>query len=341
MATLAILLAGYSLFSAFVIATTHFRRAPFQEQTVSRTMGLVILATLAVLQAAHVAWLQWDQDWVGSPAYRMALFTVAPAFFLFSDPLLRPQTLTTWRPVHWLHLAPMAVSPWLASDVALPTAFAVGAGYLLWLARSLLALRGERANFRLEIQLLGGVFAIAVVVAVLGLFQAALPGKLFYSLYACAIGLAFLLVQIALGLRPQLQLEVQETVQAAYATSTLNNVDCAAVLARLDTLMAVEQVYTDSDLSLPGLAEQCGLSPHQLSELLNARLGKGFARYLREYRVEAAKAMLLQEPSASVLSVGLSVGFTAQSNFYEAFREIAGTTPGQFRKLNSQPRATK
>lgn len=341
MATLAILLAGYSLFSVIVIAVTHFRRTLFQEQDVSRHMGLALLAALAALQAAHVAWLQWDQDWVGSPVYRMALYTVAPAFFLFSAPLLRPQTSAAWRPVHWLHLAPMAVSPWLASDVALPTAFTVGAGYLLWLARSLLALREERANFRLEIQLLGGIFAIAVGVAALGLFQGALPGKLFYSLYASAIGLAFLLVQIALGLRPQLRMEVQETVQAAYATSTLNNVDCTAVLTRLDTLMAVERLYTDPDLSLPGLAEQCSLSPHQLSELVNARLGKGFARYLREHRVEAAKAMLLQEPSASVLSVGLSVGFTAQSNFYEAFREIAGTTPGQFRKLNGQHRAAK
>ena len=38
--------------------------------------------------------------------------------------------------------------------------------------------------------------------------------------------------------------------------------------------------------------------------------------------------MLLAEPSASVLSVGLNVGFSAQSNFYEAFREIEGMTPG-------------
>ncbi|MGE8357156.1 MAG: helix-turn-helix domain-containing protein, partial [Microvirgula sp.] len=40
------------------------------------------------------------------------------------------------------------------------------------------------------------------------------------------------------------------------------------------------------------------------------------------------------EPSASVLSVGLSVGFSSQSTFYEAFREIEGMTPGQFRKLH-------
>jgi AraC-like DNA-binding protein len=34
-----------------------------------------------------------------------------------------------------------------------------------------------------------------------------------------------------------------------------------------------------------------------------------------------------------VLSVGLNVGFTSQSNFYEAFREVEGGTPGQYRKL--------
>jgi len=66
-----------------------------------------------------------------------------------------------------------------------------------------------------------------------------------------------------------------------------------------------------------------------------------FSRYLRELRVAAAKAMLCDEPSASVLSVGLSVGFTSQSNFYEAFREIEGTTPGQFRKLHARSKPSK
>ncbi|MDQ5945645.1 MAG: hypothetical protein QG619_1067, partial [Pseudomonadota bacterium] len=32
--------------------------------------------------------------------------------------------------------------------------------------------------------------------------------------------------------------------------------------------------------------------------------------------------------------IGLCVGFTSQSNFYEAFREIEGMTPGQYRKLH-------
>ena len=57
-----------------------------------------------------------------------------------------------------------------------------------------------------------------------------------------------------------------------------------------------------------------------------------FSRLVRQYRVDAAKAMLIAEPRASVLSVGLSVGFNSQSNFYVAFKEITGVVPGQFRK---------
>lgn len=42
--------------------------------------------------------------------------------------------------------------------------------------------------------------------------------------------------------------------------------------------------------------------------------------------------MLLAEPEASVLSVGLAVGFASQSNFYAAFREVTGEVPGRYRR---------
>lgn len=310
----------------------------------SRGMGLILLLALSGLQLAHFSWLYLDQAWVATLPYRMTLFAVAPAFFLFSRPLLRPPVLPSIRLTALGHALPVAISPWLPDHLALPLAFIVGAGYLLWLVRSLYALRRERAGFHLEMILLGAVFVIAIGVSVLGLAQVALPGKLFFSIYAIAIGLAFFLVQTTLGLRPQLSAEVRDTVQATaqgYVSSTLTNVDCDAVLSRLDALMAADRIYVDPDLSLPGLAERLGLSTHQLSELINARLGKSFSRYLRELRIGAARAMLRDEPSASVLSVGLSAGFTSQSNFYEAFREIEGMTPGQYRKLHPATAATK
>lgn len=342
MTSLAILLAGFSVFCAISLALTHFRNDLYPAQRVSRAMGLVLLLALGGLQVAHFAWLYGDLPWVETIPYRLTLFAVAPAFFLFSQPLLRPQPLEPLRPALVGHAAPIVLSPLLPGEFgafALPLAFVVGAGYMAWLGRSLYALRQERATFRREIVLLGIVFAIAVGVSLLGLSRLALPGKLFYSLYAIAIGAAFFLVQTTLGLRPRLADEVQESAQTAYANSTLTNLDCDALLARLDVQMQNDRLYVDPDLSLPGLAEQLGISPHQLSELLNARLGKSFARYLRERRVGAAKVMLCAEPSASVLSVGLAVGFSAQSNFYEAFRELEGMTPGQYRKLNCRSAA--
>ncbi len=320
------------MFSALALALTHFRGEQYRDQVTARSAGLVLLLALSMLQGAHFAWLQFDQAWPATALYRATLFIVAPAFFLFSRPILQPQAEGTPGWMVGVHVAPAFVAWVLPGSLAMPSAFAIGAGYLAWLARSLYALRRERANFHLELLLLGSVFAVAFCVAVLGVWVEALPDRLFFSLYASAIGLAFLLVQVALGLRPQLSAEVRESAQAAYANTTLAKIDCEDALARLADLMQSERLYIDPDLSLAGLADRLGLSAHQLSELVNTRLGKGFSRYLRERRVEAAKAMLLAEPKASVLSVGLSVGFTSQSNFYEAFREIEGSTPGQYRK---------
>jgi AraC-like DNA-binding protein len=328
----ALLLAGYSIFCALALAIGHVGRKRYP--LLQKVAGLVLLAALAWLQGCHVAWLQADLSWPTLPGYRLALFTVAPAFYLFSRPLLDPATPQAASPTWLWHLLPLTVALLLPAAAAQALAFVIGAGYLLWLAYRLFPLRTERENFRLEISLLGSAFVIACAVALLGLQPGRLPGTLFHALYASAIGGALLLVQLALLLRPQLEEEVRDSVQAAYSHSTLQQVDCEAMLMQMETLMQTQRRYLNPELNLASLAAELSLSGHQLSELLNSRLGKGFSRYLREVRVAAAQQMLCDEPSASVLSVGLSVGFTSQSNFYEAFREVAGTTPGQYRKLH-------
>lgn len=339
MTTLAILLAGYSLFCALSIAASLLTGNALRERADARAMGVVLLAALAGLQLVHLSPLRSGPDWTGTAAYRVALFAVAPAFHLFSRAVLQPLAPAArgWRLA--LHALPLPIAPWLPPAVAQPAAFLIGAGYLLWLGRELFALRAARAHFRAEIALLGTALALAAGVAVIALTPSLLARDSFIALYACAIGLAFLLVQTALARRPDLPAEVQEAAQtqAAYAHSTLGRVDCDDALARLAALMDAERLFVDPELSLPALAQRLDLSTHQLSELLNARLGKGFTRYLRERRVAAARTMLVGEPTASVLSVGLNAGFNSQSTFYEAFREIEGMTPGQYRTLHGQP----
>lgn len=335
MTGLALIFIGYSLLAASGLALSHFRPSQHTDAALARWMGLGVLAALFVVQVAHFAWLYYNLPWVASGFYQLALFAVAPAFYLFSQFLLNPAAPPVWSWRLLGHGAPVLVAWALPPQVAMPGAFLVGAGYLLALGQRLFSLRRERVNFRAEILLLGFVFAVAIGVSVLGALQGLLPDKLFFSLYACAIGVALFLVQLALGLRPSLAADVSETVRASYQSSCLNQVDCDGALLRLNSLMEQERLYTLNELSLPLLAQKLSLTTHQLSELLNSRLGKSFSRYLREARVAAAKLALINEPAASVLSVGLSVGFTSQSTFYEAFREIEGMTPGQFRKLYS------
>lgn len=335
---LALLLAGYSIFCAAALAVLQRRhndagaRRPF-----AQAMALLTLALLAGLQGAHVAWLYADVPAPHSRLYTLGLFAVAPCFFLFSRDLLTPARAQP-RPRDAWHALPMLAALLLPDGAARPAAFLVGAGYLLWLGRSLVALRPERTRFRAEIGLLGTAFLLAIAVALAGVAPGLLPDKHFTALYAIAIGLAFLLVQATLHQRPQLEAEVQEAAQSAYQHTTLARIDCDVALARLSELMQSQRLFVDPALSLPSLAARLDLTTHQLSELLNSRLGKSFARYVREQRIEAAKSMLCDEPSASVLSVGLAVGFAAQSNFYEAFRDIEGMTPGQYRKLRASGR---
>jgi AraC-like DNA-binding protein len=131
---------------------------------------------------------------------------------------------------------------------------------------------------------------------------------------------------------PDLGQKAAEAVAASYAASTLKNTDCDLLMEKLKHLLGAEKIYRDENLSLATLAEQLDLNTHQASELINTRFGFGFSRLVRQYRVEEAKRQLREEPRASVLSIGLAVGFSSQSNFYTAFRELTGETPGQFRK---------
>lgn len=332
MHTLALLLIGFSVFSAAIVAGVHFRCDNYKGQLLSQSMGILLLCVLAGLQLAHFAYLQYGVLFIHSPIYQVLLYSVAPTFYLFSKPLLQAQL--TPQPQHLLHLLPILIAPLLPFHYALPLAFGIGAGYLLWLAKNVYALRAQRNHFRQELWALAGVILLAMVVLIMGVALPLVSESVFFSWYASAIGGAFFLISFALHLTPQLATDVVEAARETYAVSTLGNVDCEAMLTRLANLMDQEQLYQDMELDLATLAERVGLTPHQLSELINSRLGKGFARYIREYRVEAAEDLLLDKPSMPVLSVGLEVGFATQSSFYSAFRELNGMTPGQFRKVH-------
>ncbi|CAL1518559.1 AraC family transcriptional regulator [Chitinophaga sp. MM2321] len=104
---------------------------------------------------------------------------------------------------------------------------------------------------------------------------------------------------------------------------------------KLACLMEQEQVYRDSDLTLPGLAKQMNISIHELSWLLNKGYGQNFYQYINHYRVEKAKMLLHAEECShlSILGIAFEAGFNAKTTFNTAFRKITGMSPRQYQQL--------
>ena len=97
--------------------------------------------------------------------------------------------------------------------------------------------------------------------------------------------------------------------------------------------------HLDGDLALAELAKECGLSPGRFMRAFKKSFGVPVRRYLLRKRVESAKALLLRSDK-SLLTVALEAGFSDQPAFNRRFREMVGTSPGQWRRANSpRPKA--
>ena len=253
-----------------------------------------------------------------------------PSFFFFSRAVLLPERSARWWDA--MHLLPAVMSVWLPAQILVPLAFGVGAMYSIWFAQFVYGMRRSVRRYPYELFFFGFFAVIAVVTFALIVSIPFVDETIFHLVYANFTGLSMMLVTGLLIVVPNVVDDMSASAQIAYTKSTLNNVDVDACQHSLERLMNEERLYENEDLSLGMLADALGIGTHQLSELVNTRYGVNFSRFVRERRVEAAKRLLADDRNASVLSVGLATGFRSQSNFYTAFQEITGQTPGAYRK---------
>src|SRR5271156_977213 len=92
--------------------------------------------------------------------------------------------------------------------------------------------------------------------------------------------------------------------------------------------------HLDGDLTVADLAEECGLSPGRFMRAFKKSFGVPIRRYLLHKRVDAAKYLLLRS-NQPLLTIALETGFSDQPAFNRSFREIVGTSPGQWRRANA------
>ncbi|MEM6326636.1 MAG: helix-turn-helix transcriptional regulator [Bacteroidota bacterium] len=119
-----------------------------------------------------------------------------------------------------------------------------------------------------------------------------------------------------------------------YARSGMNANEATRVAERLADRMATDHLYRRPDLTLRVLADELGVSTHNLTEVLSTQLGQSFYEAVNRYRVEEVKARLADPAHAhwTVLAIGMEAGFKAKSSFNAAFKRHTGMTPSQYRQ---------
>ncbi len=120
--------------------------------------------------------------------------------------------------------------------------------------------------------------------------------------------------------------------------SKLPGVDTESTLARLDRLMTEDGLYREPGLTMVEVAERLGISPHQLSELLNRIRKQSFVNYVNGYRIVEARRLLAEDTQQTVLNIALEVGFSSKATFNRAFRRTTGMTPREYRARSIRAR---
>lgn len=123
--------------------------------------------------------------------------------------------------------------------------------------------------------------------------------------------------------------KVTEREESEEQTSSPFDVDSFNALFR-DGAM-----YREAGLTIAVLAQKLGMPEYRLRTFIHQELGyRNFNAMLHVYRVDEACTILsdAEQSHLPVLTVALSVGYQSITPFNNAFRELKGVTPSEFRK---------
>lgn len=263
------------------------------------------------------------------------------------------------RPWHGVLWAAVAVAQWLdASGITRSAALELAIERtlsftslglaLLAVAQTLLTWRADlvQGRRRLRLFVLIGVSAQIVLNSYLSFFQQ--PSNLTFSMTSIANALA-LFVLVSVGAWNLLEAGTRKDSILLPATNVPLGAPAKpsddqgkpaaiepALLRRLEQLMTVERIYRRERLTVASLCAELGVPEYRLRKLINEGLGyRNFNAFLNHYRIEEAKAALVDPEQAEVpvLTIAMDTGFQSIGPFNRAFKAATDLTPTEFRRL--------
>jgi AraC-like DNA-binding protein len=128
---------------------------------------------------------------------------------------------------------------------------------------------------------------------------------------------------------------VFKDIPEKYASKKIATQEANQLISALEKVMLTNQFHKNTNIKLQDIATELSVSKHQLSQLLNDNLGKSFAMFINEHRIEEAKQLLIENNNYTLEAIGFEAGFSSKSTFYATFKKIVGVTPAAFKKEHS------
>ena len=100
-------------------------------------------------------------------------------------------------------------------------------------------------------------------------------------------------------------------------------------------ILAINENYSDKELTLEAIAESFFISKSQLSRLFNKFTGESFSDYLRNRRLTGA-CQLLAQTDMTIEEIADSCGLRDVPTFYRIFNKYIGMTPNTYRKSHKE-----
>ncbi len=127
-----------------------------------------------------------------------------------------------------------------------------------------------------------------------------------------------------------------QDIPEKYGAKKIDTTEAQHLIEQLNTLMIEKELYKKTDIKLQNVAKNIHISTHKLSQLLNDNLGKSFASFINDHRIEEAKRLLMSNDHFTLEAIGFEAGFSSKSSFYATFKKVVGMTPSEFQKQLSK-----
>jgi AraC-like DNA-binding protein len=109
------------------------------------------------------------------------------------------------------------------------------------------------------------------------------------------------------------------------------------LLARIQHGMETQQLYLRQNLNIEEFARHVGIHFREVSTIINKHFDTNFFEFVNSYRVNKAKAMLVDPAFAdtTILDILMESGFNSKSAFHRFFKRYTGMTAADFRKQHA------